>query len=224
MKHRPLLAAVVALLSAAGVARAQEQLIDMGDVRPTPFHVSVSSSMLIMRTVTDAVTQSNWDFRASPQFRATFDMAIGGGTNLGLTVGYAAVPGSFSRRTPEYTSANCQIQCDMNTDVWNAALAFHVGDDRGLHQVLEGSIGVMSMGNFRHDTTGEKLGPSSPDIDFAFSIGFGMGYSFSRRIKLTAVQDVGFTMHNGSGSIASPSNTLNPMLMTRIGLRAGIGR
>ncbi len=220
MLRRSIVAGVTLLAISAS---AQAQLIDMGDYRAPKMHASASSSMLILTSIVDGVTASTWDFRAAQHHRASLDITIGDATSVGLVVGYASVPTSFSRRRPIFDSSSCRDSCDVKADFWSAALSLHVGDKPGFHQILEGTIGFNSLGNFRH-TSDEKVGPASRDIDFSFSIGCGLGYSVSRRLQINLVQDLGFSVHGKSGSVDTPTNSLNPMLITRLGIRAGIGR
>ena len=216
--------AAAALLCFGTVAHAQDDLIDMGNYVGPRFHVSAATSLLILRTVVDAQTSAIWDFEAAKHYRASFDVTIGDGTSVGITAGFASVPIAFSRRIPAFQSPSCPQDCTANADYRNVALTFHVGDKPGFHQILEGSVGVQSVSNFRHETTDEKIGPESEDVDIAFAIGFGVGFSVSKALQLALVQDVGFSIHDKSGSIESPSNSLSPMLMTRFALRFGFGK
>jgi hypothetical protein len=196
----------------------------MGEHRPVPLHLSASSSVLILTTIIDGPTNATWDFRSAQLHRGSVDVALGDGTALGITVGFARAEAAFTRRNAIFTQTNCQVTCDVELDYFSAAVSLHVGDKPGFHPILSTSIGMHSMANFREMNSGDEVGPESADLDVAFSAGFGVGYSLHRRLQVILVQDVGFSVHTKSGSVLSPSNALQPLLALRFGLRAGLGK
>jgi hypothetical protein len=98
---------------------------------------------------------------------------------------------------------------------------FHLGGGSGFHQVIDAGVGVTQYGNFRDDAAGTRLVPSR-DADFAFSIGYGIGYSPSERVEVFIVQEYGNTIHQREG-LANDARTSAQQLVTRLGVRVGVG-
>ena len=212
----------VSLLCSYGHVQAQEDRLR--DEIPTPIHASASTALMMLQTIVDGRTMANWDFRTARLHRGTVDIGIGGGTSLGLSVGYSSVPGRFQRLgLASGPSPSCTQDCDVTADFWSAALTIHVGDQPGFHQILEGSVGVNRFSNFRTNSIGEKVGPSGGDTDFALNVGYGLGYTATRRFQITLVQNVGLYVHEKASAMAN-TNAMYQMLITRLAVRAGLGR
>jgi hypothetical protein len=178
---------------------------------------------MVLSRIIDGQTSSTWDFEQGTQFRGGIDFTIGDGASLGLIVAVGSTDASYTRSLPDFDAETCVQTCDVSLDVRSLSLQIHVGDRPGFHGILDASVGILSLGNFREES-GAKIGPESPDLDILFTLGFGGGYSVSRRLQLTLVQDVGFNIHDKSGTTANSSGGLRPMLLTRFGLRVGVGR
>jgi hypothetical protein len=113
------------------------------------------------------------------------------------------------------------IDVDAHADVSSLLLSFYGGGGEGLHQVLSAAAGVVRFDNFTDDRTGDALAPSR-DLDFAFNIGYGFGYSLSVRAQIVLLQEYGLVLHQREG-LANNASTSIQQSITSLAFRYGFG-
>lgn len=181
--------------------------------------VSLSAGLFNGNDVSDGSTASTWDFgRAStPQFRLALEKSISGTASIGATGTYARVPFTYIGTGGDDSCTRCAARLD----VASLGASFHVGGGIGLHQVLEGSAGVLQYRNLRRDAGG-ALAPTNGNVDPYFTFGYGFGYALSPSMQMSVVQDFGLALHEREGLSSEQSNTLRHRTI-RVNFRYGFG-
>jgi hypothetical protein len=174
---------------------------------------ALSIGYLDTQGIVDGRTQTVWAFGGGVQYRASLEKSIGNSSGIGIT-------GTLARLPLVYDGATCN-QCDAHANVWSLGGSFHGGGALGLHQVIDANAGVTRFENFRDDNSGQRLVPKS-DTDFSFGIGYGIGYSTSARMEFFLLQEYAGIIHQRDG-LDNGARTLSRQLVTRIGLRYGMG-
>lgn len=170
--------------------------------------------------VNDGGTASSWDFgeASSAQYRASIEKAVRGSASIGATATYVRVPFTYSGPS---RAMSCS-RCAAHLDAVSLGGSFHVGGGSGLHQVLEGSAGVIQYRNLKRDSDGSPLAPEDGSIDPYFTFGYGFGYAFNPSMQVSVVQDFGLGLHERTGLTSEQSNTLRQRTI-RLNFRYGIG-
>lgn len=163
--------------------------------------------------VDDGATGSSWRFSGAAQFRGSLEYALGGGNTIGASASYARVPLRYG------TALTVE---DATATVSSLLLTFHGGAGPGLHRVIEISAGAVRYSDFTSDEDGRRVAPLEADLDFAFLIGGGFGYSLGSRAQVVLVQEFGLALHQSSG-LPNDASTSAYQRTTRLGLRYGIG-
>ena len=203
---------VLLVLSAASSADAQiiRQRYSLG--APTAWF-SLGAGAQQGFSVTDGTTKTTWDFGNGTQYIATLEKAFSGGTTVGLRGTHSKVPLRYG------TSA---LATDADANVSQFMGTVHVAGSTGFHSVLELSAGATMYSNFRAQSDGRQLTPTSPDLDFAFAFGYGFGYSFSSKFSIDIVQDLTTSIHQKTGLNAGDDSTVR-LHGTRVMGRFGLG-
>jgi hypothetical protein len=97
---------------------------------------------------------------------------------------------------------------------------FRIGAGRSWHQIVEFFAGVIQYGNFTEDGSELTLPPSSPNRDFAFSVGYGIGYPLGRDWELEIVSSYLSGIHERTG-LAGNAPTLIQHTTLMLGVRMG---
>jgi hypothetical protein len=185
---------------------------------------SLTAGLLQAQEVLDGRTNSVWQFaRNAAQYRATAELALDDGLSVGLQGSFApAVPTTYgtlglaNRPAPDA----CRPSCSASTDVAGLAAFGRVGGGRGLHQVIEATLGVVQFRNFRTDDGGRL--PPTADTDLHASVGYGFGFGFGPRAAVSLVQEFGIVSHQRDG-LARDQSALVQQRATRLSLRLGGG-
>jgi hypothetical protein len=168
-----------------------------------------------MGTITDGASSARWEFGTTPQWQArgTIEKALDIATTLGVSAGYGvmnvnvsrlAVPGQV---TPD-PRAVCINRCDAQLETWQLMGQFRSGGSPGFHTYFEAQGGVNGFRNLRtRDSTAAPIGPSTTQMDFAGSLGFGFGYTLSPGLVLGLVQDFGMGWHSQENLPSDASRT-----------------
>jgi hypothetical protein len=181
-----------------------------------------------MQDLADSHSNSIWRFSSTLQYRAALGYSLGRGSSLGLTVTYASVPLDYASldgtpilALPIPSSGTPQTTTKAHADVGSLMATFHAGGGEGFHAVLDAGAGVTRFSSFRSDNGSHDLEPTS-DLDPAFVIASGIGYSTSARTEFTLVQEYGSVFHQ-RGGLPSDVRTTAQQLTTRLGVRVGLG-
>jgi len=213
-----LAALALPLLLALPATRAGAQILPTRRTADPRLWVSVSPSMYQSQSINDGRTSSVWQFGTGIQYRGALEMGIGGGSTVGVV-------GTWARMPMTYYSAElaCNDGCDGDVTMRGVGLGFHAGGNQpGLHQVIEASAGVVQFTSF--DIEGGAIAPpAESEVDFAFTIGYGIGYQVSSRLQLGLVQDVGVIWHQKDDLPADASNVAQQRV-TRLMVRLGAGQ
>lgn len=164
-------------------------------------------------TVTDGATGSRWEFGNSTPYEASLEKALSGGASFGVRGSTATVP-------LVYVGPLATTDADANVSQLFGTLRMTSGS--GAHTVIELSAGATIYSNFRSRTDGAKLGPDTPDADFSFALGYGVGYNLTPSFSIDVVQDVTTVMHQKTGLSAGDDSSAR-INGTRIVGRIGFG-
>ena len=175
--------------------------------------VSLGASFQQAWLVRDGTTGSTWNFGNAIPWQASLERSINGGTTIGIRGSTGMIPLTYEG--PVGTS-----QADGN--VSQLFGTFRVSSGREFHTILEVSAGTTLYSNFRERGTGAKLGPASPDADFTFVFGYGVGYAFSPRFSIDVVQDINTAWHQKDGLQAGDDSSTR-IHGTRVVGRLGLG-
>lgn len=175
--------------------------------------------------VDDGKTGSTWDFgnTTSPQYRLSLERALRGGMSWGVVGTYVRAPIQYRSFAviPDLDGESCSV-CAAEVDVMSLFALFHAGGGAGFHQVIEAGVGMTSYQNFKRESDGAKLAPTSAERDFGFVFAYGFGYTLSPRSAVNLVQEYGFNLHESQGTPSGASNTMR-FGNTRLSLRLGFG-
>lgn len=202
-----LLAIVVAPSADAQIVRSRFALQD------PPFWISLGAASQQAWVVRDGTTGSTWNFGNAVPWQASMERTINGGTSVGLRGTTGTIP---------LTYVSSMGTSDADANVSQLFGTIHVASGRGFHTVLELSAGATVYSNFRERSTSRKLGPTSPDKDFAFAFGYGFGYGFNPRFSIDVVQDITTTSHQKDG-LAAGEDSSTRIHGTRLVGRLGLG-
>jgi len=214
--HRILLS--LTLLSAPLMSAGSQIL---GRVNPGPAAwTSFGIGLLDMSAVHDKASNADWEFGQGLQYRVTLEKALSGQSGLGLVATYAQAPLTYRPASPPLLSP-CAPSCDATANVWSVAGTFHMGGGLGLHQVIQFNAGATAFSNFRDDDSGDRLPPLETDVDLAFQVEYGLGFTINPRLQASLLQEFGIIVHPGNGE-GSSSRTAQSRA-TRLSVRYGLG-
>ena len=217
-RHTPV-ALAAALLVVAAPAAAQVVRFPARGAPST--WVSASAGVLQFGgTVDDGTTGSAWDFESAPELRASVERERGGGSSYGLVATYA-------RPQLRWTGPIADVSEDQvrgQASVASLAALLGAGGGRGLHQVIEVTLGARRYSGFRTDD-GRALAPADGDLAVVAAAGFGVGYPLGERAALSLVQDAGFAFHQRDrGGAREYDGGIHRSYTTRLGVRFGLGQ
>jgi len=166
--------------------------------------VSGGAAGVVMGTITDGASSARWEFGTTPQWQArgTIEKALDIATTLGVSAGYGVMNVNVSRlavpgQVAPDPRAVCINRCDAQLETWQLMGQFRSGGGPGFHTYFEAQGGVNGFRNLRtRDSTAAPIGPSTTQMDFAGSLGFGFGYTLSPGLVLGLVQDFGMGWHS----------------------------
>ena len=207
--------ALAMVTMSAGLARAQ--IIRPQFNRSPAAYVSLGLGWLNHQGFCDKSNGSDcYDFAQAPQWRASFEMPLGGGSAWGVVGTMARVPLTY------YGSGllNSCGQCDANGNITQILGLFKMSGGQGFHQVIDISAGAAMFNNFRASSGGTKLGTGKATTRLMGSIAYGFGYGFSTRSEAFVEQEYGMVFLPRTAG--NNSNTAQLQTL-RIGARFGIG-
>jgi len=223
-----LAALLIAPLAASAAAPLGAQIFRIPkNVAEPAFWASANVGYFQLQEVADSKSNSIWRFGSTVQYRGSLEYAIGRGSSLGVTGTYARMPLVYQSLdgSPICAPAACSgadaSSADAHADVASLLATFHAGGGEGFHAVLDGALGATRYSSFRTDRGSLALSPTS-DLDPAFSIASGVGYSTSARSEFTLVQEYGNIFHQ-RGTLPNDVRTNTQQLTTRLGVRLGFG-
>jgi hypothetical protein len=201
---------------------ADAQSLDLG--AESFVNIGLSTGVVVLGTVEDGRSRTQWKFDPAQQYRLTVDRTFAYLTSLGVTVAYAELPVSFRRvgGTPDPLNA-CPTQCDATADLWTATASLHVRGGTRFESVVEIHLGGTFYQNFRERSGNRQLAPEIADRDALFTLGYGGGWNVAPRLHLSIIGDIGFSIHNRSGSDGQLT-AINTIFGVRASVRTGIGR
>lgn len=217
--HRSLLAAALALATLPATLPAQIIVGGGGAAphQPPPtFYFSAWVGYGQNSIVDDGSSASSWDFGSGPQYRATLEYALGSESTLGVAGTYARTPLRYTD-TGE-TPGGCG-DCDADATVQSLMALFHLGGRPGFHQVIELGAGIRQYRDFKARATKLTLPPSN-DTDFAFAVGYGVGYGLGGTTAIQLVQEYASAIHQREG-LPGNARSNSQQYVTRLGMRFG---
>ena len=187
-----------ALLLPLVAASTQAQIIGRRAAGPTtPTYIGGGIGILQGFSVNDGSTGSTWQFGTTMGYLATIERPTQSGILLGLEGMYAKPNLSYSSGLGSQDASGRIIQ---------AAVLLHSPNEYSFHSAYQLTLGGTGFSNFREQTTGAKLGPSSTDWDFSFTLGYGLGFGISDKASLEVVQEFGWILHQQTGLAAGASS------------------
>ncbi len=173
-------------------------------------------------TVMDGRTNSRWDLGDTQQYGASIERAVMSGVTLGVRATTAAPEVRYEAFDLPSTAGVAATIFPGETRVTQAFGIVHVSTGRQLRSVFELGLGATIYSPIRHQATGETLGDTRTDSDFAFSFTYGLGYSLSRNFHVDVVQDLGTSLHQKNGLAAGEDRSAR-IRTTRLVARYGLG-
>ena len=156
--------------------------------------------------VNDGSTGSTWRFGTTLGYLATIEKPTQSGILLGLE-GMYATPSFAYESAPGSTNATGRIM--------QAALLLHSPNEYAFHGAYQLTLGGTGFSGFRDQTTGARLGPTSTDWDFSFTLGYGLGFGISSRTSIEVLQEVGWILHQQTG-LAAGSGSYPRIALTKL--------
>ena len=177
--------------------------------------MSGGAAGVVMGAISDGASGKRWSFGSDPlwQLRGTLEKALDVATTLGISAGYGVVDVNVSRLegtgvVDPFPGAVCVDACDARLETWQLMGQFRSGGGPGFHTFFEAQGGVNGFRNLRtRDSTAAPIGPSTTQMDFAGSLGFGFGYTLSPGLVLGLVQDFGMGWHSRENLPSDASRT-----------------
>ena len=177
--------------------------------------MSGGAAGVVMGAISDGASGKRWSFGSDPlwQLRGTLEKALDVVTTLGISAGYGVVDVNVSRLegtgvVDPFPGAVCVDACDARLETWQLMGQFRSGGGPGFHTFFEAQGGVNGFRNLRtRDSTAAPIGPSTTQMDFAGSLGFGFGYTLSPGLVLGLVQDFGMGWHSRENLPSDASRT-----------------
>lgn len=187
---------------------------------------SGGAGAIVMGDINDGASRSQWRFGPDPlwQLRGTLEKALDEASTLGVSVGYGVVDlrsvpfPTNGVVTPIGEPPACLNGCEAQTELWSLMGQFRSGGGRGFHTFFEAQGGMNAFRNLREKATGAQFGATGMQMDFAGSLGFGVGYTLSQGFALALVQDFGMGWHSQTDLPPEASRTYR-MRTTRATLR-----
>ena len=157
-------------------------------------------------TVTNGA--QTWDFGSAPQYVASLEKAVTSGASIGLAASTSRVP-------VRVTDGGGIQSTDANVSQVFATL--HLANGGQLHTSFD-----FRAGTTVYSGLGSSTGGNGYDADFAFGLGYGVGYSFSPRFSLDIVQDATTSIHQKDAANPTAENSVR-LHTTRLIGRFGLG-
>ena len=173
-------------------------------------------------TVMDGRTNSRWDLGDIQQYGASIERAVMSGVTLGVRATTAAPEVRYEAFGLPATAGGAATIFPGEARVTQALGIVHVSTGRQLRSVFELGLGATIYSPIKHQATGETLGDTRTDSDFAFSFTYGLGYSLSRNFHVDVVQDLGTSLHQKTGLAAGEDRSAR-IRTTRLVARYGLG-
>lgn len=173
-------------------------------------------------TVFDGRTSSRWDLGDTQQYGGSIEHAVANGVTLGVRATTSMPSVRYEEINPPLSSGLGAQIFPAEARVTQALGVVHVTTGRQFRSVFELGLGTTIYSPIRHQTTGETLGATRTDADFAFSFTYGLGYSVSRNFHVDVVQDIGRSLHQKTG-LAAGEDTSARISSTRLVARYGFG-
>jgi hypothetical protein len=204
-----ILAALLALI--AGPLEAQRRAPSTRD--PSTW-MSLSGGYMGLSNVVDGSTESTWEFGGGWPLRLSLERALGNGASVGVQTTYLRVPLVYSSNGP---CGNCNAHATVAT----YGPMLRIGRGRTFYQTFEFFAGIMQYGNFTGDDGEGTLPPSSPNRDFAFSVGYGFGYALRRDMAIELTTSYLDAVHERT-NLPGNARTLIQHTTLMLGLRVGL--
>lgn len=188
---------------------------------------SGGASAMYLSDIHDGVSNTVWKFGSDPlwQFRGTLEKALDAFTTIGIAAGFGNVDVRLSPLKSDSMSAlptSCPVSCSASTDMWSVMGQFRSGGGQGFHTMFEASGGGTSFRNFALRSDASPISGIPNSIDISGTLGAGFGYTLSRDLTITVVQDVGMGFHSKADLPEGTSRSWR-MRNTRASLRFKFG-
>ena len=174
-------------------------------------------------TVVDGSSGSRWDLGDTQQYGGSIERAVAGGVTVGVRAVTSMPDVRFEERTPSVIGGNGSNVFPAEARVTQALGVVHVTTGRQFRSVFELGLGTTVYSPIRNQSTGDALGATRTDSDFAFAFTYGLGYSFSRNVHVDVVQDLATSVHQKAGLEAGDDRSAR-IRSTRLVARYGFGR
>lgn len=169
--------------------------------------------------VSDPGSNADWFFDQSWSTRLTAEREVAPGLAAGLAFNYSRMPLRF--RSVQ-TGGTC-LPCEGDATIASYGLLVRSGAarPRSFHLVTEGFLGAMRFSNFelQGNPAAAAAAREIRNTDFAYALGVGFGYGFSRDWQGIALFETANNIHERSANLFSQRNARH--YTTRVGLRIG---
>jgi hypothetical protein len=179
--------------------------------------MTISAGFLAPPAVQDGATNSMWDFGTSYPVKVTAERTVAGGVSVGVGLSYVRAPLVYFSNVPSAACGACNAHATIAT---YGAVGHSNRNARGFGQVFELFLGALQYGNFERDSPRGPLSPDKANIDFAFSVSYGLDYGFTPDWRLELIQDYMNAVHERT-NLPGNAQTLARFYFTRLVLRVG---
>lgn len=212
---------------AAGLVLAADpvgaQVVEIpSDAGRKPTWVSLSGGLYDMQDFHGGDDGGYWSWGDGVQLRGSIERSIRRDMTVGLTGGFA--------RLPLTNSGGACSGCEGDATIWQAmgTLRLGGGGTIGFHSVFEASAGAAGFANIERGTDplsfpGNVTTPEH-DVVPAFSAAYGAGYTLTRGLEISLVQEIGIFMYEPADAAPSSAGSTPRFRSTRLTLRYALGR
>lgn len=212
-------AMIAVLLGLATQSRAADgQIMRRPVARQQPNWVGGGVAVFQQFTLRDGLTNADWRFDSGLGYTASFEHPTQSGIMIGVQGTYAT-PGMVYTSVGSGGAVNCQSGCNATGTVMQIMGLAHSSNAYSFHPVYQLTVGATSFSNFRERTSSAKIGPTTPDYDFSFAIGYGVGFGLSSNAGIEVVQEIGTVLHQRTGLAPGTSGNYPRMGVTRLGAK-----
>jgi len=163
-------------------------------------------------------TGAEWQIGYTSQLRATFAKTVAHEVSIGVAAGFSTPTLNYYPGT-DGSTFSCTAGCTAKANVTQWLAFLHSGSGIGFHPVYSLEAGITQFGDFREESTGDVLQPTSSSNDFTFGLGGGAGYGFTRTIDAYIAENFDLVLHSQGANVGGQEA---PRFFTfRVGFRAG---
>jgi len=167
--------------------------------------------------VNDPGTSSVWRYDSNWALRLTAEREVAPNTAVGLVFNHARLPLAVVGTN---AAAGCNLGSRAEGTIASYGVMVRSGGGPAFHFAYEGFLGAMQFSNFTIDGNSGTVTNETKNVDFAWGIGTGVGYSMSRDFQLLLLIEYATNVHERGEDIFQRRTAQH--YTTRLGVRVGL--